>query len=227
VKRYRTVKQGNDVAVVDEVGKCQSLHPTREQADIRLKALHYPEVWRKRIASALPAKLEPDYRAGLTTRIAELIETWHSIHPQIAPHREKLKKLSGEARRLRAALERLNTGLLDKFGDNGRGEHCAEGALRGIVGRTVHALTAWNRSWLPSNSRPPEFSVNLVSGLRDEFHTYCGKSARGFAALLNELQREKTQQLLEKYRGAPKLPSLKTDAMHKRKRRRVDKLGKK
>jgi hypothetical protein len=199
---------------------------SEEGAQTKIAALNFPEAWRKRIAAALPRKLNPTHRNGLAVRIAERILIWHAINPEIAPDRANRARLAEEAGELRKAVAQIRK-QLEKFKLNpARGPHSAEGALHSIVSRTTQGLThiaqdleMWNRLWHPSTGgRPAEFRVQLGMALKQEFSFYCGQKSRGFSKLLAALQDRRTQRLL---RNVPVLPPLKADTAGTTKRRRL------
>jgi hypothetical protein len=203
--------------VLDDGGNVESTRPSQSQAENRIVALGFPAAWRKRVAAKLPRNLTPAYRNALISNIAESIQIWFSIAPEVEPHRKKLTWLAAEADRLERTVKRVTANLSKRGADFARGMHSADGALCSILARAAHDLGGWNRMWRPAKARPQNFSVALSKRLRGDFVLFCGKNARGFKPMLKEI--EQAHSLLKKYRHLPPLPKLTVSALEKRKHR--------
>jgi hypothetical protein len=169
----------------------------------------FSKAWRKRIGANLPRRLTPARRDALTSIIAERIQRWVEIEPEIAPHREKRKRLAAERDKFQAAIERIKAGVAKLSTDPGLGmsRNTAEGALYRVANNALNELAGWNHLWRPEKARPRDFAVQLTKALQEEYRRVCG-SLRGFERLLIAIRVEH-----------PTLPELTLGALEKRKQR--------
>jgi hypothetical protein len=165
---------------------------------------------RERIADNLPRRLSPGYRNSLALTLIERIQGWCAIEPEIAPYRDKLKRLTRQADKFGEVVTRIKTSVAKLGTDPAIGLHRnnVESHLYMIASRALDEINGWNRVWRPGKARPAAFSVQLTKVLQEEYRLYCGNT-RGFSRLLTAIQDE-----------FPRLPPLSVSAIEKRSQRR-------
>jgi hypothetical protein len=167
----------------------------------------FSTAWHRKIGATLPKHLEgrviapngksenlkrvttPADRAMFAKWVEESICRWEKIKPEVAPEREKLKRLAAEADKLHAAVQRIRVRAARLGADPGLAtlRHTAEGDLYWVANRTAIELARWNRLWRPKKARPQSFDAGLTLRLQGDYRLFCGH-VRGFDRLLTVIQ---------------------------------------
>jgi hypothetical protein len=151
----------------------------------------FSKKWHRKIGATLPVHLAggvattPTHRAAFAKSVEESIHRWETIKPEIAPEREKLKRLFAEADTLRAAIERVKARALKLATkpEIGTNSYTAEGDLYRAADRAAIELDTWDKRWPRPQGRPPIFDAQLTKRLQDDYRLFCGH-VRGFDGLL-------------------------------------------
>jgi hypothetical protein len=184
------------------------------------------------IERALPRRALPVERALLVNAIAERVETWKSLDPQIKPHAEKIRALAAVADDLEKALETAGRKLRELGAEVDIERAKAQNAALGIHGpgqplagksptldlylipwRAIDRVRWWNRVYRRGKGRAPAFSAALSETLREVCCELAGLSSYEFADLLQALS------------GQHGLPKLCVDTLKKRRHRARKRAG--